>query len=112
MKFKSIQELYLWTIIELTCKRNKFRNFAKKTWWNIRYYKLRKRFSRNVNHVAGTTKCPVMIEMIDKPKRSVATYDRTSAIGYNQRKQWLDQVSKQEQEVKSIRAEYQAKKLE
>ena len=50
MKLKSIQELYLWTIIELTCKIDKFRNFAKKTWWNIRYYKLRSRFKSTVNY--------------------------------------------------------------
>jgi hypothetical protein len=80
-------------------------------WWNIRYYRLRKRFIRNVNHVAGTAQSPITIKMVDGQRHSVRTYDATAAIGYNQRKQWLDQVSKRDRELSAIREEYNSKNL-
>jgi hypothetical protein len=81
---------------------------------NIRYYRLRKRFIRNVNHVAGTAQSPITIKMDDGQQHSVRTYDATAAttaIGYNQRKQWLDQVSKRDRELSAIREEYNSKNL-
>ena len=82
----------------------------KSTWKffvNLRYYRLRKRFIRNVNHVAGTVPCQIGVKMVSISEDGPQIENVSDGIGYNERKRRFEQRIKYEKDVARIRAQFE-----